>query len=213
MLFFSFVNYANVESCQSAIQHLNGFSIKNFTLSVSHAIVKRIFVGSTNEKRWFFFCLFFKSQMKNRIPRSNSTEEPKPIVGNQTNSSRSVTSQIRSDDSQRFSAVDENLSVTNDELVPLGIKEHELLKENQTIDVYLLHYESPSLIYVATLNDYIRLKLLEMKMSDHEKLGQTKANSYRDPFVSKFSFIQNWNEILLCFWLQGCLVFFSAFDR
>jgi RNA recognition motif-containing protein len=34
---FSFVNYADIDSCNQAVEHMNNFVVKGFTLRVSHS--------------------------------------------------------------------------------------------------------------------------------------------------------------------------------
>ncbi len=36
---FSFVNYADIESCNQAVEHMNNFVVKGFTIQVSHSSV------------------------------------------------------------------------------------------------------------------------------------------------------------------------------
>ncbi|CAF2637656.1 unnamed protein product [Rotaria sp. Silwood2] len=193
-----FVNYAEPDSCNKAVETMNNFVIDRFTLRVNHSSTR---LGNNNDRPQNGF-------RSNGELHENNNGTSSPGIQNRFSgfrpaSERSPTNTIRLKTNTTPLNTNEsdaplnnnkplwnstNIEQQNDKNLLrnepiMNIREHDLFILNKSYCVYLSNLEVPNIIFAATLDDYVNATLLITQMNKHEQLTKIQANSYKSKLV------------------------------
>ncbi|CAF3925490.1 unnamed protein product [Rotaria magnacalcarata] len=196
-----FVNYADGESSNQAVEHMNNYVVNGNILYVSHSKLRQannnfnrpqngFTNGEANSRPMFASTVTPEetpspggtnnrfSGFRSMAERSPSTTQSKPTS---INSSHSSTNELNNNGGQQRafngkSPFQNGIPLVNQS--PMRIDEHRPFVMNTTYNIYLSNLEVPNVVFATTLDDYVNATLLITQMNKHEKLAKVQGNSY-----------------------------------
>jgi hypothetical protein len=191
-----FVNYAEAESCNKAVESMNNYAIDRFTLRVNHSTTRMS--GNNNNN-------YDRPQNGFRVnsestDENNGTSPPgaqnrfsgfRPASSTHSSSTCTTPSKPNESDKPLWNSTNIEQQQTNKNSFQnestMNIREHDSFVTNKSYCVYLSNLEVPNVIFAATLDDYVNATLLITQMNKHEQLTKVQANSYKSkPVLGQF---------------------------